>query len=85
MFPATADKCLKPSFIYYCFYGDLEYHFSFTICHSLWLIFTYKYYINISEFIMLLQQFIVGVNLYFYMYSERSVTSEKIKNTLQAI
>ena len=51
----------------------------------MWLIFTYKYYINISEFIMLLQQFIVGVNLYFYMYSERSVTSEKIKNTLQAI
>lgn len=37
------------------------------------------------KFVTLLQLFIVGVNLYFQMYSGRSVTSGKIKNTLQAI
>lgn len=86
MLSATADKCTKNNYIYYCFCGDMEYHFSFKICHSLWLIFTYVYYIYIYICkLILLQQFIVGVNLYFQMYSERSVTSEKFKNTLQAI
>lgn len=87
MLSATADICIKTDCICCCFYGDQNITFLFKFaphCGLFLHVYTTKK-IYICEFIMLLQQFIVAVNLYFQMCSERSVTTGKIKDTLQTI